>query len=162
MADTILQSKRDKFLSTYRNQTFSIPTSIVHYIAKNPSNQDTYDEMIQCCKYFFIKNPIIPLTKLSMRDGWLRILCNSHNTTKLWVVGVFSARPFTIASYQNLFSKVISSNDKEVEIEKLVHVCSNASMFEYAFSSNPSNFSSNSIEELLQIPQFLNLDVFGL
>uniref|UniRef100_A0AC34F7Y3 Uncharacterized protein n=1 Tax=Panagrolaimus sp. ES5 TaxID=591445 RepID=A0AC34F7Y3_9BILA len=49
-----------------------------------------------------------------------------------------------------------------MELEKLVECCSNAVKFEYAFLSNPTNFSSKSIRNLIKIPHFSTLKKFRL
>uniref|UniRef100_A0A914QYT9 Uncharacterized protein n=1 Tax=Panagrolaimus davidi TaxID=227884 RepID=A0A914QYT9_9BILA len=52
-------NSRSKFLSTCFPQSFSLPNSIMYYISKNPTTTKLYQNLIQTCKYFFIKNPII-------------------------------------------------------------------------------------------------------
>uniref|UniRef100_A0A914PYX4 Uncharacterized protein n=1 Tax=Panagrolaimus davidi TaxID=227884 RepID=A0A914PYX4_9BILA len=37
----------------------SLPYLIIDYIAKNPSSSEVYKKLIQCCKYFFEKMPIL-------------------------------------------------------------------------------------------------------
>uniref|UniRef100_A0A914PRI7 Uncharacterized protein n=1 Tax=Panagrolaimus davidi TaxID=227884 RepID=A0A914PRI7_9BILA len=48
-----------EFRASCSRQSFSLPESIVFYAAKNPSSMKLYQKLIQTCKYFFIKNPIL-------------------------------------------------------------------------------------------------------
>uniref|UniRef100_A0AC34FLJ4 Uncharacterized protein n=1 Tax=Panagrolaimus sp. ES5 TaxID=591445 RepID=A0AC34FLJ4_9BILA len=40
-------------------QYFALPESIMYYMAMNPSSAEVYKKLIQSCKYFFEKNPIL-------------------------------------------------------------------------------------------------------
>uniref|UniRef100_A0AC34FF13 Uncharacterized protein n=1 Tax=Panagrolaimus sp. ES5 TaxID=591445 RepID=A0AC34FF13_9BILA len=51
-------------------QRFSLPYSVMYYMAKNPSTPEVYKKLIQCCKYFFEINPIL-------------VAANMHGKTKL-------------------------------------------------------------------------------
>ena len=42
-----------------RPQKFSLPSTIVYYIFKNPASPSVYQKLIKTCKYFYPKNPII-------------------------------------------------------------------------------------------------------
>uniref|UniRef100_A0A914PBQ5 Uncharacterized protein n=1 Tax=Panagrolaimus davidi TaxID=227884 RepID=A0A914PBQ5_9BILA len=59
----VRNSKRAKFMATYRHQNFSMPDSFVFYIAKNPKTWKLYQKMVKTCKYFFVKNPILVIDK---------------------------------------------------------------------------------------------------
>uniref|UniRef100_A0AC34FVV1 Uncharacterized protein n=1 Tax=Panagrolaimus sp. ES5 TaxID=591445 RepID=A0AC34FVV1_9BILA len=47
-------------------QNFALPYSIIYYMARNPSTPEVYLKLIQSCKFFFEKNPI--LVAAWMRD----------------------------------------------------------------------------------------------
>uniref|UniRef100_A0A914PY52 Uncharacterized protein n=1 Tax=Panagrolaimus davidi TaxID=227884 RepID=A0A914PY52_9BILA len=47
-----------------QHQNWSLPDPIIYYIAKNPSTSKVYQKLIQSCKYFFEKNPILVLDDL--------------------------------------------------------------------------------------------------
>uniref|UniRef100_A0AC35GK71 Uncharacterized protein n=1 Tax=Panagrolaimus sp. PS1159 TaxID=55785 RepID=A0AC35GK71_9BILA len=52
-------------------QEFSFRKPIMEYIWKNPSTPKVYQKLIQCCKTFFIKNPILVIEYLEYNyDGW--------------------------------------------------------------------------------------------
>uniref|UniRef100_A0AC35FQN6 Uncharacterized protein n=1 Tax=Panagrolaimus sp. PS1159 TaxID=55785 RepID=A0AC35FQN6_9BILA len=50
-------------------QYFSLPSNIIYYMAMNPSTPKCYNKLIQCCKYFFEKNPIIVVKNLISYNG---------------------------------------------------------------------------------------------
>uniref|UniRef100_A0AC34GRT7 Uncharacterized protein n=1 Tax=Panagrolaimus sp. ES5 TaxID=591445 RepID=A0AC34GRT7_9BILA len=67
----VTPSKKARFYSSYRRQNFSLPDSIMFYIAKNPSSVNVYQKLIKSCKYFFVRNPIIVLSELcNDYEGW--------------------------------------------------------------------------------------------
>ena len=49
---------------TATRQRFSLPQTLVYYIAKNPPSPEFYNKIIKCCKYFWLKNPVITLNEL--------------------------------------------------------------------------------------------------
>ena len=50
-------------LSTF-HQMFALPEALVLYIEKNQLSPTLYHKLIRCCKYFWLKNPIITLNRL--------------------------------------------------------------------------------------------------
>ena len=40
-------------------QNFTLPSTLIYYIARNPFSAKGYLKLIQTCKYFFAKNPIL-------------------------------------------------------------------------------------------------------
>ena len=72
-----------RFTSTpLQNQRFSIPENIVHYLAKNPTSSKLWKKLIQTCKYFYSKNPVIVVDEVrETRD----LANNSWNVSSdLW------------------------------------------------------------------------------
>uniref|UniRef100_A0A914QML3 Uncharacterized protein n=1 Tax=Panagrolaimus davidi TaxID=227884 RepID=A0A914QML3_9BILA len=94
-------SKNAPFRSTYQRQAFPFRDTLIRYITNNPSSAKVYQKMIQSCKYFFIKNPIIIIPKLCSDDaGWYtqvsrpsknrRSVSLNELTSKIWVTDLLS------------------------------------------------------------------------
>ena len=54
-------------------QPFSFPEALVFYMAKNPPSPEVYQKLIRCCKFFWLKNPIITFNYLERYydDNWI-------------------------------------------------------------------------------------------
>uniref|UniRef100_A0AC35FQA0 Uncharacterized protein n=1 Tax=Panagrolaimus sp. PS1159 TaxID=55785 RepID=A0AC35FQA0_9BILA len=65
-----LRPKRLHFHGPYRLQNWPFKYSFINYITNNPSNRKAWQKLIQCCKYFFAKNPIIVAGRLDFERGW--------------------------------------------------------------------------------------------
>uniref|UniRef100_A0AC34FK57 Uncharacterized protein n=1 Tax=Panagrolaimus sp. ES5 TaxID=591445 RepID=A0AC34FK57_9BILA len=92
------------FQGPYRRQNFSLPDSVMYYMAMNPSSSKVYQKLIQSCKYFFSKNPIIVLHCLHFTDDGWKVCAkeckmdneNSYDfgfdklTKKLWITDVLN------------------------------------------------------------------------
>uniref|UniRef100_A0AC34F9W4 DUF38 domain-containing protein n=1 Tax=Panagrolaimus sp. ES5 TaxID=591445 RepID=A0AC34F9W4_9BILA len=61
-------------------QSFSLPESVMYYMAMNPSTPEVYNKLIQCCKYFFEKNPILVAAR--MRDD--TTICSDKYCSKFF------------------------------------------------------------------------------
>uniref|UniRef100_A0AC34F8Y0 Uncharacterized protein n=1 Tax=Panagrolaimus sp. ES5 TaxID=591445 RepID=A0AC34F8Y0_9BILA len=49
-------------------QYFSLPDSIMYYMAMNPPSPEVYNKLIQSCKYFFERNPILVVKHMNEID----------------------------------------------------------------------------------------------
>uniref|UniRef100_A0AC34FRT2 Uncharacterized protein n=1 Tax=Panagrolaimus sp. ES5 TaxID=591445 RepID=A0AC34FRT2_9BILA len=58
------KSIKARFYASYRRQCFSLPDSVMHYIAMKPPSIEVYQKLVQSCKYFFVKNPILVISDL--------------------------------------------------------------------------------------------------
>ena len=50
------------------HQLFSLPKVLAFYIAKNPPSPEVYNKLIRCCKYFWLKNPVITLKEYHFQN----------------------------------------------------------------------------------------------
>ena len=92
-----------KFTSTPPGvQRFSIPETIVHYILKHPTSHRLWKKLIQTCKHFFSKNPILVVDSLWHKYGdtlsWTISLNDEivpieieECPCKLWITSIFTA-----------------------------------------------------------------------
>uniref|UniRef100_A0AC34FBM1 Uncharacterized protein n=1 Tax=Panagrolaimus sp. ES5 TaxID=591445 RepID=A0AC34FBM1_9BILA len=65
--ESLMFPSKTQFLQTYRHQSFSLPESIMHYMAMNPPSAEIYEKLVKSCKYFFVKNPILILSDLHFK-----------------------------------------------------------------------------------------------
>uniref|UniRef100_A0A914P8G3 Uncharacterized protein n=1 Tax=Panagrolaimus davidi TaxID=227884 RepID=A0A914P8G3_9BILA len=178
----VRNSKRAKFMATYRHQNFSIPDSVIFYIAKNPKTAELYQKMIKTCKYFFIKNPIIVIDKPLNYDNsqWTIVQTPydmNQTTSKLWTADDLNVSPkysiTTETKDQNILTSIIPNlyrwiyfdevvvkheDGSNVEVQKIVEIVSYATSIDI---SHPT-ITSKTMEELLKIPNFPTLQDFTL
>uniref|UniRef100_A0A914P9J4 Uncharacterized protein n=1 Tax=Panagrolaimus davidi TaxID=227884 RepID=A0A914P9J4_9BILA len=119
---------RVQFLSTYHRQCFALPDPIMEYIAKNPEFAELYQKLIESCKYFFIKNPILVIHDLRYNNGngWeMRSLISDDwkkvdmkkLSCKLWITGSVNVIA-TTSDDKNALSLIIPKID-ECQAESL-------------------------------------------
>ena len=48
-----------------RRQRFSIPLSIIYYLVMNPTSHRAWKKLVQACKYFYSKHPVIIVDSLT-------------------------------------------------------------------------------------------------
>uniref|UniRef100_A0A914Y263 Uncharacterized protein n=1 Tax=Panagrolaimus superbus TaxID=310955 RepID=A0A914Y263_9BILA len=69
----------------------------MHYIARNPKNAKVYQKLVQSCKYFFIKNPILVYEGISFDICWYDInenwLMMNQTSCKLWITHYLQITP---------------------------------------------------------------------
>uniref|UniRef100_A0A914PYK6 Uncharacterized protein n=1 Tax=Panagrolaimus davidi TaxID=227884 RepID=A0A914PYK6_9BILA len=93
----VIPPKRICFDGKFFHQDWSLPDSIIYYIAQNPSSAEFYLNLIETCKYFFAKHPILLCPGLGF-DGKMYedksealegpTACNDlESPVKLWIVG---------------------------------------------------------------------------
>lgn len=130
-------SKRARFLLSYLPQEWSIPSSVIYYITKNPSNSKTWQKLIHTCKYSFAKNPVFVVNNLSIQGCFIyseklpRYISIRNISSKIWITKELQNRyrknslnpPFNLISsmipkfykcdvkYLNLQKQIISYNE---------------------------------------------------
>ena len=84
-------------------QRFTLPEALVFYMAKNPPSPEVFHILIRCCKYFWLKNPVITFKDFSCstyHKYWRTIKINGFGkyqefhienlNEKLWICWHFS------------------------------------------------------------------------
>uniref|UniRef100_A0A914QBT1 Uncharacterized protein n=1 Tax=Panagrolaimus davidi TaxID=227884 RepID=A0A914QBT1_9BILA len=107
---TMVISERARFYAKYYQQNFSMPDSIIFYVAKNPNTAALYLKMVKSCKYFFVKNPIIIIKNLHADGGEWRSDNLPLNLTKYnckyWITDEIKASASELIN-RNIFSSII-------------------------------------------------------
>uniref|UniRef100_A0A914QFQ9 Uncharacterized protein n=1 Tax=Panagrolaimus davidi TaxID=227884 RepID=A0A914QFQ9_9BILA len=142
------------FSGPYHHQNWSFPDSIIFYISKNPSSAKLFQKLVQMCKYFFIKNPIIVIEQFNNRGKKeLEVVLEKTEkriSYKFWISGD-EIQPT---------SKIISSivpHIYKVDVKKILVSCQTISFNDFVcFSKNVENLDLNYIrlkkEKVSNIP----------
>uniref|UniRef100_A0A914QBS2 Uncharacterized protein n=1 Tax=Panagrolaimus davidi TaxID=227884 RepID=A0A914QBS2_9BILA len=97
---TIVPIKQLHFKEPFRRQSWPFRDSFINYITKTPSNSKAWTKLIQSCKYFFAKNPILVTENLwwDEEKEWLASLKNDERpvdfsklSSKVWITNKFNA-----------------------------------------------------------------------
>ena len=112
-----------------QNQRFSIPEIIVHYLAKNPTSSKLWKKLVQTCKYFYSKNPVIVVN--AVRENFVNNFWNVRSdlwgprinfdlqncSFKLWISNSLSVDTYdTPDRISSLFQKVYRFDLKVLDL----------------------------------------------
>uniref|UniRef100_A0AC34FQX8 Uncharacterized protein n=1 Tax=Panagrolaimus sp. ES5 TaxID=591445 RepID=A0AC34FQX8_9BILA len=125
----IEKSIKARFYASYRHQEFSLPDSSMHYIAMNPTNAKLYEKLIQSCKFFFVKNPILVLSNLyydsrrwiASNDGGWKFMTLGNVTSKIWITEYVDLNPVNAEdkSVTSIFPKLYQCDATMLNITNL-------------------------------------------
>uniref|UniRef100_A0AC34GU27 BTB domain-containing protein n=1 Tax=Panagrolaimus sp. ES5 TaxID=591445 RepID=A0AC34GU27_9BILA len=103
-------SKKIHFTGPYGRQEWSLPDSIIYYMAMNPKSAEVYQKLVKSCKYFYIKNSILVVKRLKYEKEKWKISCGKETinmgnvTLKIWITDVFD-----VTAFSNVSQKTASS-----------------------------------------------------
>uniref|UniRef100_A0A914PWR4 Uncharacterized protein n=1 Tax=Panagrolaimus davidi TaxID=227884 RepID=A0A914PWR4_9BILA len=112
------------FQGPYRPQKWPFKYSLINYITMNPSNSKAWQKLIQTCKFFFAKNPVLVIEKLSSIFGreWRASLNGFEKDvnfasihSKFWVTDQFFSFYFSVSS---VISYLYQVHAKTLKISK--------------------------------------------
>uniref|UniRef100_A0A914P1I0 DUF38 domain-containing protein n=1 Tax=Panagrolaimus davidi TaxID=227884 RepID=A0A914P1I0_9BILA len=97
-ASDVIPAKRLRFIAPNRRYDFDFPDSVIYYVAKNPTSAKLYKKLIEACRYFFWKNPILVTNFLRYENNGMkanfseseRNICLKNVPFKFWVSGDYS------------------------------------------------------------------------
>uniref|UniRef100_A0A914P6W2 Uncharacterized protein n=1 Tax=Panagrolaimus davidi TaxID=227884 RepID=A0A914P6W2_9BILA len=119
--------KKTRFYDSYYRQNWSLRDSLIHYITQNPSSAKVYQKIIQSCKYFFFKNPILIVSDLS-----LDITCKIWITNEINIIdeiGEEIDHNFLASLIPKIYQsdvKTFNLCDQNLFFDELIFLASNA------------------------------------
>ena len=144
-----------KFTSTPPGiQRFSIPGTLVHYILKHPTSHRLLMKLIQTCKYFFSKNPILVIDSFWYNRGSWYMGLNDEIIPydvdecpfKLWNMSSF------VAVANNVITQLVSAILPKVYRCELTELCLKGmtlSYDEFQFLTSSGNIKSLTTAKLI-------------
>uniref|UniRef100_A0A914QC85 Uncharacterized protein n=1 Tax=Panagrolaimus davidi TaxID=227884 RepID=A0A914QC85_9BILA len=181
-----ISAERIYFSGPYLLQNWSMPDSVIFYITNNPSSAKVYQKLVQICKYFFIKNPIIIIDhsnkfhvfyfredkelEAALEKIVKRILSNI--SYKFWVTGdvigptskiisTIFPRIYKVDNVECLnftFSNLYNENDSNIPLEKLVEALPKLKKLIVSQDSGRYFITSETMKELIKIEHFSKID----
>uniref|UniRef100_A0A914NZJ8 DUF38 domain-containing protein n=1 Tax=Panagrolaimus davidi TaxID=227884 RepID=A0A914NZJ8_9BILA len=94
-ASDVIPAKRLRFVAPNRRYDFGFPDPLIYYVAKNPTSAKLYKKLIEACRYFFWKNPILIADFLIYKNNEMKAdfskyeldICLKNVPYKIWVSG---------------------------------------------------------------------------
>uniref|UniRef100_A0A914P4X4 DUF38 domain-containing protein n=1 Tax=Panagrolaimus davidi TaxID=227884 RepID=A0A914P4X4_9BILA len=107
-SSAVIPAKPRRFIAPNRRYDFDFPDSLIYYIAKNPTSAKLYKKLIEACKYFFWKNPILVTNWLIYANNEIKAdfskyeqyICLKNVPYKFWVCGYFTIGGDANCSYK--------------------------------------------------------------
>lgn len=136
---------RHEFLSSVNpRQEWPLPYFMICYITENPLTAKVYQKLIQSCKHFFIKNPIIvfehlflnPEENYAFLNHFGRPFNMENALCKLWMTDKFNCSVFALItpSYRTSLiipqifrcdAKVVRLSNQEISYNEFLFLSSN-------------------------------------
>uniref|UniRef100_A0AC34F7R1 Uncharacterized protein n=1 Tax=Panagrolaimus sp. ES5 TaxID=591445 RepID=A0AC34F7R1_9BILA len=164
----VVSPKKIYFTGPYRRQEWSLPDSIMYYMAMNPKSAEIYRKLVKSCKYFYIKNPIVVVESLIYaKEKWQisygkETVDMSNVTPKLWITNDLNVSHYASVNpnlvspiIQNIYkcdARLVFLRDQVISFDDFCFLASNIEEFySYNFIVKDENGSSLAFEKLFQI-----------
>ena len=124
-------------------QRFSIPSSILYYVTRDPATPIVYQKFIQSCKYFYAVNPIYIVDVIRIIDGVAEIHQGDDKGMPYLVI-----KPHQILCKLWVTQTAYAGNLTDVATETLLHKMFRVNAF--AFHSLTGNSTTVKLESILR------------
>uniref|UniRef100_A0AC34GS86 Uncharacterized protein n=1 Tax=Panagrolaimus sp. ES5 TaxID=591445 RepID=A0AC34GS86_9BILA len=174
----VISSKKIYFTGPYRRQEWSLPDSVMYYMAMNPKSAEVYQKLVKSCKYFYIKNPILVVESLIYEKEKWQISCGKETidlvnvTPKFWITDDLDAthyasvNPNLVSSIiQNIYkcdARLVFLRHQVISFDDFCFLASNIEKF-YSYNTivkdeNGSNLAFEKLFQILSKVQMVNFD----